>query len=82
MNVFSSLSENDATVSTCVNCTTPANLLATLALISIGIGLARFFEIRKEVSRRPCCRGGPLLAIPHDDLVARRISCPPELGWH
>ena len=48
MNVFSSLSENDGTVSTCVNCTTPANLLATLALISIGIGLARFFEIRKK----------------------------------
>jgi hypothetical protein len=36
-----------AIVGSCINCTTPANLLATLALIVIGVGLAARFERRK-----------------------------------
>jgi hypothetical protein len=36
-----------AIVGSCINCTTPANLLATLALIVIGVGLATRFERRK-----------------------------------
>jgi hypothetical protein len=36
-----------AIIGSCINCTTPANLLATLALIVIGVGLAARFERRK-----------------------------------
>jgi hypothetical protein len=36
-----------AIVGSCINCTTPAKLLATLALILIGVGLAARFERRK-----------------------------------
>jgi hypothetical protein len=36
-----------AIVGSCINCTTPANLLATLALILIGVGLATGLERRK-----------------------------------
>lgn len=35
-------------VGSCINCTTPANLLATFALIVIGLGLAVRFERRKQ----------------------------------
>jgi hypothetical protein len=38
---------NEAIVGSCINCTTSANLLATLALILIGVGLAARFERRK-----------------------------------
>jgi len=34
-------------VGLCINCTTPANLLATFALIAIGVGLAACLERRK-----------------------------------
>jgi hypothetical protein len=48
MNPFTaSLSEKYAIVGSCINCTTPANLLATLALVLIGLGLAVQFERRK-----------------------------------
>lgn len=50
MNPFAaSMSETSAVVGSCINCTTPANLLATLALILVGIGLAVRFERRKTV---------------------------------
>jgi hypothetical protein len=40
---------NDTTtiIGSCINCTMPANLLATLALILIGVGLATYLERRK-----------------------------------
>ncbi len=41
------LSEPATIVGSCLNCTTPANLLATLAVVLIGIGLAVHFERRK-----------------------------------
>jgi hypothetical protein len=43
-----SLGETYAIVGSCINCTTPANLLATLALMLVGVGLASHFERRKE----------------------------------
>jgi hypothetical protein len=42
-----SLNENYAIVGSCINCTTPANLLATFALILIGVGLVAQFERRR-----------------------------------
>jgi hypothetical protein len=48
MNPFAaSVSETSAIVGSCINCTTPANLLATLALILVGVGLTIHFERRK-----------------------------------
>jgi hypothetical protein len=46
------LSEPVAIVGSCLNCTTPANLLATLAVILIGVGLAVRFERRKLTAGR------------------------------
>jgi hypothetical protein len=46
------LSEPATIVGSCLNCTTPANLLATLAVVLIGVGLAVHFERRKLTSRR------------------------------
>ncbi len=40
------LNEAPALVGSCINCTTPASLLATLALIFVGIGLAHIFGVR------------------------------------
>ena len=49
MNPFAaSLSETFTIVGSCINCTTPANLLAMLALILVGVGLAARFERRKS----------------------------------
>lgn len=43
-------------VESCINCTSPANLAATFALILVGVGLAVHFERRKpayvEIRRR------------------------------
>ena len=33
----------------CINCTMPANLLATFTLIVMGVGLATYVERRKAV---------------------------------
>jgi len=53
MNALTSfVSETHSIVGSCINCTTPANLIATLALILIGAGLAAGFERRK--SGRQC----------------------------
>jgi hypothetical protein len=46
------LSEPATIVGSCLNCTTPANLLATLAVILIGAGLAVHFERRKLIPGR------------------------------
>lgn len=45
--LMASLSETSAIVGSCINCTTPANLVATLALILVGVGVAVHFERRK-----------------------------------
>jgi hypothetical protein len=42
-----SLSETYSIVGSCINYTMPANLLATLTLILVGVGLAAHFERRK-----------------------------------
>jgi hypothetical protein len=53
MNAFSaSLSEPYTIVGSCIDCTTPANLLATFALLLIGATLAVGFE-RKRLPRGP-----------------------------
>jgi hypothetical protein len=53
--VATSLSETYSIVGSCINCTTPANLLVTMALIVIGGALVfrselRGSEIRQELS--------------------------------
>jgi hypothetical protein len=60
MNPFgASLSETYTIVETCINCTTPANLVATLALTLVGVGLATHFERRSQTNpanlRYPPC---------------------------
>jgi hypothetical protein len=51
MNAFSaSLNETHAIVGSCISCTTPANLIATLALILIGVGLAAHHEGRRKMA--------------------------------
>lgn len=50
MNLFAApVSESYSVVGTCINCTAPASLLATMALVAIGVALA----IRSERSRVP-----------------------------
>ena len=44
-------SETFSVVGTCINCTTPASLLATMTLIVIGVALAFRSERRNGVSR-------------------------------
>jgi hypothetical protein len=39
--------ETFSIVGTCINCTAPASLLATLAVIAIGVSLALRIERRK-----------------------------------
>jgi len=46
----SALSDSIGIVGSCINCTEPANLIATFALILIGMGLAIHFDRRKPVS--------------------------------
>jgi hypothetical protein len=53
MDLFSaSPSESYSLIGSCINCTMPANLLATLALILMGVGLAVHVERRKAVFLR------------------------------
>ena len=46
------LSEPATIVGSCLNCTTPANLLVTLAVILIGVGFAAHFDRRKLTAER------------------------------
>jgi hypothetical protein len=49
MNALTSfVNETHSIIGSCINCTTPANLIATLALILTGAGLAAGFERRKS----------------------------------
>ena len=51
MNALSATwNDTAAIVGSCINCTTSANLFATLALILIGVGLAARFERRMLAS--------------------------------
>lgn len=43
----STWNDTTAIIGSCINCTMPANLLATLALILIGVATATYFERRK-----------------------------------
>ena len=59
MNAFSaSLSEPYTIVRSCIDCTTPANLLATFALLLISAALAVGFE-RKRLSAVPRGQADP-----------------------
>jgi hypothetical protein len=67
MNPFgASLSETYTIVETCINCTTPANLVATLALTLVGVGLATHFERRK-----------PAFANPNSQTTPANLRYPP-----
>ena len=44
-------SETFSVVGTCINCTTPASLMATMIVIAIGVALALRSERRNGVSR-------------------------------
>jgi hypothetical protein len=46
--------EAPAIIGTCINCIAPGSLLATFALILIGVELAAHFEMRKKGSPRKC----------------------------
>ena len=49
MNTFTgSVNQTCEIVGSCLNCTTPANLLATLSLILIGVALAVHFNHLKS----------------------------------
>ena len=53
MDLFSaSASEAYALVGSCINCTMPASLLATLTLILMGVGLTVHVERRKAALLR------------------------------
>ncbi|MEH2496191.1 hypothetical protein V1294_002670 [Bradyrhizobium sp. AZCC 1678] len=49
--VAAPVSETFSVVGTCINCTTPASLLATMAVIAVGVALAFRSERRNGVSR-------------------------------
>jgi hypothetical protein len=49
--VTAPVSESFPVVGTCINCTTPASLLATMTLIVIGVALAFRSERRNGVPR-------------------------------
>jgi hypothetical protein len=46
------VSETFSIVGTCINCTAPASLLATMTIIAIGVALAFRFERRSGVSAK------------------------------
>lgn len=53
MDLFSSSpAEAYSLVRSCINCTMPANLLATFALIAMGAGLVTYVERRKAILLR------------------------------
>ena len=45
------LTESFSIVGTCINCTSPASLLATMTVIAIGVALAFRSERRNVTSR-------------------------------
>ena len=49
--VAAPVSETFSIVGTCINCTAPASLLATMTVIAIGVALAFRSERRNGVSR-------------------------------
>jgi hypothetical protein len=49
--VAAPVSETFSIVGTCINCTAPASLLATLTIIAVGVALAIRRECRNGVSR-------------------------------
>jgi hypothetical protein len=49
--VTAAVGEAFSIVGTCINCTAPASLLATLTIIAIGVALALRSERRNGVSR-------------------------------
>jgi hypothetical protein len=49
--VAASVSETFPIVGTCINCTAPASLLATMTVIAIGVALAVRSECRASLSR-------------------------------
>jgi len=49
--VAASVSETFPIVGTCINCTAPASLLATMTVIAIGVALAVRSERRTSLSR-------------------------------
>jgi hypothetical protein len=58
MNVFgTSLGDSYAIVGSCINCTTPVNLLATIALIFFGVGLAGHFTRRDAAGSNSATAG-------------------------
>jgi hypothetical protein len=46
------VAESYSVVGSCINCTTPASLMATMTLIAIGVALAVRAERRNGASRR------------------------------
>ena len=48
--VAAPVSETSSIVGTCINCTAPANLLATMTIVVIGIALAFRTERRTRAS--------------------------------
>jgi hypothetical protein len=49
--VTAPVSETFSIVGTCINCTAPANLLATLTVIAVGVALTFRSERRNGVAR-------------------------------
>ncbi|WP_156434616.1 hypothetical protein [Bradyrhizobium lablabi] len=49
--VAAPVSETFSIVGTCINCTAPASLLATMTIIAIGVALALRAERRSGTSR-------------------------------
>jgi len=50
--VATSVSETYSIVGSCINCTTPANLLVTMALIVIGGALVFRSELQRNTNHR------------------------------
>ena len=49
-------SETFSIVGTCINCTAPASLLATMTIIAIGVALAFRSERRNGASAKACAK--------------------------
>jgi hypothetical protein len=50
--VAAPVGETFSILGTCINCTAPASLLATMTIIAIGVALAFRFERRNGVSAK------------------------------
>ena len=67
--VTAPVSETFSIVGTCINCTAPASLLATMTIIAIGVALAFRSERRNGVSAQRPERNGPSEAVNRSDEV-------------